>query len=179
MATTNKIARFELQFGLFLIFTLLYAQTGAQCQPHCRCGQAVIQPVRFIAVDCSALPSASDSVTIRNRAYDNCGPIREEMVDQQSPGQQQSSALPNGRLDSWKEIAAYLNRDVTTVQRWEKREGMPVHRHLHGRMGSVYAYRADLDAWVNSRNVPLAPDATEQLLRSTTPTTPKKRRFAL
>ena len=35
------------------------------------------------------------------------------------------------RLDSWKEIAAYLHRDVTTVQRWEKREGMPVHRHLH------------------------------------------------
>ena len=39
------------------------------------------------------------------------------------------------RLDSWKEIAAYLKRDVTTVQRWEKREGMPVHRHLHDRMG--------------------------------------------
>ena len=39
------------------------------------------------------------------------------------------------RLDSWKEIAAYLNRDVTTVQRWEKREGMPVHRHLHDRHG--------------------------------------------
>jgi DNA-binding transcriptional regulator YiaG len=38
---------------------------------------------------------------------------------------------PKDRLDSWKEIAAYLNRDVTTVQRWEKREGMPVHRHLH------------------------------------------------
>ena len=34
-----------------------------------------------------------------------------------------------GRLDSWKEIAAHFNRDVTTVQRWEKREGMPVHRH--------------------------------------------------
>ena len=44
---------------------------------------------------------------------------------------------PEDRLDSWKEIAAYLNRDVTTVQRWEKREGMPVHRHLHDRMGSV------------------------------------------
>jgi hypothetical protein len=50
------------------------------------------------------------------------------------------------RLDSWKEIAAYLNRDVTTVQRWEKREGMPVHRHLHDKMGSVYAFRAELDA---------------------------------
>ena len=57
------------------------------------------------------------------------------------------------RLDSWKEIAAYLNRDVTTVQRWEKREGMPVHRHLHDRMGSVYASRADLDAWMRSRNL--------------------------
>jgi Tol biopolymer transport system component len=64
--------------------------------------------------------------------------------------------LPEDRLDSWKEIATYLNRDVTTVQRWEKREGMPVHRHLHDRMGSVYASRAELDAWVHSRNLPAA-----------------------
>lgn len=61
------------------------------------------------------------------------------------------------RLDSWKEIAAFLNRDVTTVQRWEKREGMPVHRHVHDRMGSVYAFRAELDAWTRSRNLPAAP----------------------
>jgi Tol biopolymer transport system component len=58
------------------------------------------------------------------------------------------------RLDSWKEIAAYLNRDVTTVQRWEKREGMPVHRHLHDKLGSVYASRAELDAWTGSREPP-------------------------
>jgi Tol biopolymer transport system component len=57
------------------------------------------------------------------------------------------------RLDSWKEIASYLNRDVTTVQRWEKREGMPVHRHLHDSMGSVYAFRTDLEAWMRSRNL--------------------------
>ena len=38
----------------------------------------------------------------------------------------------NGRrLDSWKEIAAYLKRYVTTVRRWEKREDFPVHRHVH------------------------------------------------
>src|ERR1700751_1395148 len=59
------------------------------------------------------------------------------------------------RLDSWKEIAAYFNRDVTTVQRWEKRERMPVRRHVHDRMGSVYAFRADLDAWAHSRNLPV------------------------
>lgn len=63
---------------------------------------------------------------------------------------------PEDRLDSWKEIGAYLNRDVTTVQRWEKREGMPVHRHLHDRMGSVYASRAELDAWARGR-VPAPP----------------------
>jgi Tol biopolymer transport system component len=57
------------------------------------------------------------------------------------------------RLDSWKEIAAYLKRDVTTVQRWEKREGMPVHRHQHDRMGTVYASRVELDAWMTGRNL--------------------------
>jgi len=70
-----------------------------------------------------------------------------------SPGTPPSLRPAEDRLDSWKEIAAYLNRDVTTVQRWEKREGMPVHRHLHERMGSVYASRAELDAWAVGRNL--------------------------
>ena len=48
-------------------------------------------------------------------------------------------------LESWKEIAAYLKRDVTTVQRWEKREGLPVHRHLHDKSGSVFALKHELD----------------------------------
>jgi Tol biopolymer transport system component len=65
-----------------------------------------------------------------------------------------SANPPENRLDSWKEIAAYLNRDVTTVQRWEKREGMPVHRHLHDKLGSVYAWRAELDVWARGRNFP-------------------------
>jgi len=67
---------------------------------------------------------------------------------------------PEDRLDSWKEIAAYLRRDVTTVQRWEKREGMPVHRHLHDRIGSVYALRAELDEWARSRRIPPAGPAS-------------------
>lgn len=72
----------------------------------------------------------------------------------ESPSGTSPTADPSEvRLDSWKEIAAYLNRDVTTVQRWEKREGMPVHRHLHDRMGSVYAFRLELDAWAIGRNI--------------------------
>jgi Tol biopolymer transport system component len=74
------------------------------------------------------------------------------------PAAAPSSRQADDRLDSWKAIAAYLGRDVTTVQRWERREGMPVHRHLHDSGGSVYAFRADLDAWVRSRN-PRAADA--------------------
>ena len=51
------------------------------------------------------------------------------------------------RLDSWKEIASYLRRDVRTVQRWEKQEGLPVHRLQHDTQGTVFAYKAEIDAW--------------------------------
>src|SRR5882762_3795312 len=67
-----------------------------------------------------------------------------------------------GRLDSWKKIAVYLKRDVTTVQRWEKREGMPVHRQLHDKMGSVYAFRSELDAWMLRRSEQNALSGTER-----------------
>jgi tetratricopeptide (TPR) repeat protein len=59
--------------------------------------------------------------------------------------------MAGDRLDSWKEIAAHLNRDVSTVQRWEKHEGMPIHRHLHNKLGSVYAFRTELDTWWQNR----------------------------
>lgn len=55
------------------------------------------------------------------------------------------------RLESWKQIAAYLNRGVRTVRRWETEEGLPVHRHMHRTLGSVYAYKSELDAWRANR----------------------------
>jgi TolB-like protein/Flp pilus assembly protein TadD len=51
------------------------------------------------------------------------------------------------RLDSWKEIAAYLRKEVRTVQRWEKSSDLPVRRLAHAKMGTVFAYKSDLDAW--------------------------------
>ena len=56
------------------------------------------------------------------------------------------------RLDSWKEIAAYLNRSVRTLHRWEKDEGLPVHRHQHKELGSVFAYKSELDSWIAARS---------------------------
>ena len=82
-----------------------------------------------------------------------------------SPLRQQETT-PDDRLDSWKEIAAYLRRDVTTVQRWEKREEMPVHRHVHDKKGSVYGFRSELDAWARSRNLAAAAEDVEGAPRS-------------
>jgi hypothetical protein len=67
----------------------------------------------------------------------------------------------DARLDSWKKIASYLKRDVRTVQRWERREAMPVHRHLHDKLGSVFAFRSELDAWWVSRRTRLAQEGAE------------------
>jgi DNA-binding transcriptional regulator YiaG len=42
-----------------------------------------------------------------------------------------ASTRKTARLDSWKEIAAYLKRGARTVQRWEREERLPVHRLPH------------------------------------------------
>jgi len=55
------------------------------------------------------------------------------------------------RLESWGEIAAYLRREIRTVQRWEKYQGLPVRRLQIGKLGSVYAYRSELDKWYRER----------------------------
>src|SRR5438552_18418023 len=73
-------------------------------------------------------------------------------------------------LDSWKEIANYIKRDVSTVQRWEKREGMPVHRHVHDKRGSVYAFGSELDAWLRSRKLRL--EEEEEGAKAETPVDP-------
>ncbi len=72
------------------------------------------------------------------------------------------------RLDSWKQIAAYVDRHVTTVRRWEKEESLPVHRHVHSKLDSVYAYSMELDAWLERRQ----PDQSGTPAAKTTPCVP-------
>ena len=49
------------------------------------------------------------------------------------------------------QIAAYLNRDVRTVQHWERREQFPVRRQIHCKLGSVLAFKDELDRWMDQR----------------------------
>ena len=95
-----------------------------------------------------------------------------------SPDTPSAAKVSESRLDSWKEIAAYLGRDVTTVQRWEKREGMPVHRHLHDKRGSVYAVPAELDSWRDSRKLRLEQEEPEIAPDSAPPPPPVTARRA-
>src|SRR5215469_3566039 len=66
-----------------------------------------------------------------------------------------SPVSAGSRLDSWKEIAVYLNRTTRTVQRWERSERLPIHRHRHQKSSSVCAFREEIDDWLACRrNVP-------------------------
>src|SRR5262245_66575412 len=75
-------------------------------------------------------------------------------------------ASPEGRLDSWKEIAAYLSRGIRTVQRWEREEGLPVHRLVHDKRGSIYARKDELAAWWDSRRRTLTNPAAGEVVDS-------------
>ena len=69
-------------------------------------------------------------------------------------------------LNSWKEIAAYLSRGVRTVQRWEQNERLPVHHVGLGKRAPVFAYPAEIDAWLLEQRVTGMPIARDTALRS-------------
>jgi Putative lumazine-binding len=58
---------------------------------------------------------------------------------------------PQKTLESWKQIAAYLERSERTVRRWESSEGLPVHRREHEKQDTVFAYKHEIDAWSRVR----------------------------
>src|SRR5271167_1139167 len=88
------------------------------------------------------------------------------MNDPRTDGSRPLKAGERDRLDSWKKIGAHFHRDVTTVQRWERREAMPVHRHRHDKQGSVFAFRSELDAWWESRRTRLTQEGTGEVERT-------------
>jgi TolB-like protein/Tfp pilus assembly protein PilF len=78
-----------------------------------------------------------------------------------APGKLTEPPSNEPRLESWGEIATYLRRDIRTVQRWEHLHGLPVRRLLIGKSGQVYAYRSELDRWMEQRQPTQNDDITD------------------
>lgn len=70
----------------------------------------------------------------------------------------------NRRLDSWKEIAAFLGRDERTVKRWEKGKGLPVHRMPEMTGARVFAFTEELERWIKGPDSSGAKQEDEQQL---------------
>lgn len=81
---------------------------------------------------------------------------------------------PDDRLNSWKEIGAFLGRTTRTVQRWEKTDGLPLRRGGPGHRGAVVASKRELAEWWARREaaaaavgtVPVVPDRWRPGFRS-------------
>ena len=71
------------------------------------------------------------------------------------------------RLNSWKEIAAYLECDVSTAQRWEKERCLPVRRVPGGKRQTVFAVSDELDDWLASPAAAENTPAAEPMSRPT------------
>jgi len=83
---------------------------------------------------------------------------------------------PERRLESWKEIAAYLNRTIRTAQRWERTEGLPVQRHSHEKRDSVFASSSELDTWWENRRARLEQEEPADALEAPAEEGPSVRR---
>lgn len=73
------------------------------------------------------------------------------------------------RLQSWKEIASYVKRGVRTVRRWERQEGLPVHRHRHAKQATIYAFPREIDRWLEARSSAAASHASPIIQASQPP----------
>src|ERR1700687_3758616 len=87
------------------------------------------------------------------------------MPETEVPPSPEGSPLPEKKLVSWKEIAAHLGREVRTVQRWEKTEGLPVHRHEHQKNSPAIAYPSELEEWIRKRQPVDDPEADAAFAR--------------
>jgi Tfp pilus assembly protein PilF len=79
---------------------------------------------------------------------------------------QHDSQQSERRLNSWKSIAAYFERDERTVKRWEAQRGLPIHRVPGAGRSSVYAYTHELAEWLKTadcQNDPVAQPLTSEV----------------
>ncbi len=70
------------------------------------------------------------------------------------------------RLNTWKEIAEYLDCGVRTCRRWEVELDLPVYRVKGSEKSRVYAHKDEIDRWLSTRANNLNHDRTTTRLIS-------------
>src|SRR5215469_16935146 len=58
---------------------------------------------------------------------------------------------PSDLLNSWKEVAAYLDHGIRTVQRWEQSNRLPVHRYGNSKRAPVFALKSEMRNWLHDQ----------------------------
>src|SRR5215472_11182264 len=101
------------------------------------------------------------------------------MPETSAPEGSGSPQPPERRLESWGEIAAYLRREIRTVQRWERNLALPVHRLRVGKQASVFAYPSELDKWFKEREEFIRNEKEEDSGASIAPSQPEGKRDVL
>jgi tetratricopeptide (TPR) repeat protein len=79
------------------------------------------------------------------------------------------------RIDGWKAIAAFFGRERTTVIRWARERGLPVHALPGGKTRTVYALRSELEAWSRSNADTGPEEAAPPVIPPPEPAKPKPR----
>lgn len=114
------------------------------------CNQGPLEPIFSDRVVCGVLADKATPSPLLNVRLYTCQPNGHIVVVGRNGanGSSEEKKLPTPVLNSWKEIAGYMGRGVRTVQRWEQRLGLPVHRPQGRDRSAVLAMREEVDAWL-------------------------------
>ncbi len=99
-------------------------------------------------------------------AYSAPNPVRAPLMEVAMTSSRSSESART--LVSWKEIAVFLNHSESTVKRWERDRGLPVHRIPGGERGGVYAYPSELADWLKGTSSELEAEDLSQIDQETT-----------
>ncbi|MGD2085483.1 MAG: hypothetical protein PVH61_04785 [Candidatus Aminicenantes bacterium] len=72
------------------------------------------------------------------------------------------------KLDTWQEIANYLDCDIRTCQRNEKEFGLPVYRQKGKKKSRVHAFKNELDEWLEKNSEKIADVKNDSLKENAT-----------
>ena len=77
--------------------------------------------------------------------------------------------MTSNRIDGWKAVGQYLGRERTTVIRWARTRDLPIHRMPGGKKATIYAFRDELDAWIDGAGACAAADVEADTVAETKP----------